>query len=235
MISEHQFSIHYSSAWRAVTPLADGFWAVENKRVDRIEVPLSPIAQKRMRAIINETAFRAFCDVYSNSRPVSKERLTEAVHSNFQHVIDYVARFSNASHVLLSDVDADCREETVALTGRLLRFFPPHSQTTLRPLFSGCGLLSQCEGDLIANNCLYEIKAGDRQFRLVDLRQLLTYAALAYADESLKFTHVGLINPRTGVSWRRSLDEVCRSVSGLRPNDTLSALVEQFSIASVSR
>ena len=235
MISEHQFSIHYSSAWHSVAPLSDGFWLVENKRINRIEAPLPSTAPKGMRAIINETAFRAFCDVYSASWSTNKDKLADAVHNNLQPAIDYVARFSNSSQVLISDIDDSCHQEAVALAGRLLQYFPSQKKITLRPIFSGCGLLSVCEGDLIANDCLYEIKAGDRQFRLVDLRQLLTYAALAYADNALNFSHIGLINPRTGVTWRRSLDEVCRSVSGLRPSDTLSALVEQFSTASVSR
>ena len=235
MISEHQFANHYSSAWHAVTPLSDGFWAFENKQVERIEAPLPAIAPKGMRAIINEAAFRAFCEIQSSPRPISGARLADAVDGKFQVAIDYVARFSNAPSVLTSDIDNECRQEAMALVTRLLRYFPTPMGITLRPRFSGCGLLSECEGDLIAGNCLYEVKAGDRPFRILDLRQLLTYAALAYANRTLSFTHIGLINPRTGVSWRRSLDEVCQSVSGLRLSDTLSALVEQFSVASASR
>lgn len=235
MISEHQFSTHYSSSWHSVAPLSDGFWAIENKRVDRIEAPLPPIAPKGMRAIINEAAFRAFCNVHPIARPIKRSQIVDAVSGSFQDAIDYVARFSNAPQVLLSDIDDPCQREAVALVDRLASHFPENSTAKLRPHFSGCGIISACEGDLIVNGCLYEVKAGDRPFRLLDLKQLLTYAALAYADDALNFTHLGLFNPRTGVTWRRSLDEVCRSISGLRPSDTLSALVEQFSVASVSR
>jgi hypothetical protein len=235
VISEHQFAAHFSSVWHSIAPLSDGFWAFENKQVDRIQVPLRPIAPKGMRAVINEAAFRAFCEIQPSPQPPSKGHLREVIHRNFQHALDYIARFSNAAAIQLSDVDSTCHDEALALVGRLALYFPAHQATILKPSFAGCGLLSACEGDLIANNCLYEIKAGDRAFRVLDLRQLLTYAALAYASRSLTFSHVGLFNPRTGVAWRRSLDEVCESVSGLRPTDTLSALIEQFSVASASR
>lgn len=235
MISEHQFAAHYSSAWHSIAPLSDGFWSLENKQVDRVEVPLESIAPKGMRSIINEAAFRAFCEVYPMPRPIGKERLEEVVQGSFNGAIAYVARFSNATPIEPSDIDDDCHAEATALLARLARHFPANQKIALRPKFAGCGLLSACEGDLIAGDCLYEIKAGDRAFRVLDLRQLLTYAALAYASGKLTFSDLALFNPRTGVAWRRSLVEVCQSVSGLRPNDTLSALAEQFSVASASR
>lgn len=235
MISEHQFATHYSSAWHAVAPLSDGFWSFENKLVDRVDVPLRSVAPKGMRAIVNEAAFRTFCDLHTTRSRVEGERLLAAVQANLSDAIEYVARFSNAPAVEISDIDADCLKDATAMVVRLRRHFPANAGALLRPRFTGCGLLSACEGDLIEGDCLYEVKAGDRAFRVVDLRQLLTYTALAYASGSLNFTHVGLFNPRTGVAWKRSLEDVCQSVSGLRPIDTLSALVEQFSMASASR
>ena len=235
MISEHQFATHYSSAWLSVAPLSDGFWSFENKQVDRVDIPLHSVAPKGMRGIINEAAFRAFCEVYPMPRPIDKGRVAEIVERGFNEAIAYVARFSNAPPVEPSDIDADCYTDAVALLGRLVRYFPAQRNITLRPKFVGCGLLSACEGDLIVDDCLFEVKAGDRAFRITDLRQLLTYAALAYASDKLAFSSIGLFNPRTGVAWRRSLVEVCQSISGSRPNDTLSALAEQFSAASASR
>ena len=235
MISEHQFATHYSSAWHAVTPLADGFWTVENLMVDRIAPPLTPKAPKGMRAVVNETAFRAFCSLHSEPKPVKRGDILAAIDEQLSESIAYVGRFSSAPPLTAEDVDDECRKEAGNLVLRQLHFFPGVETTTLRPRFSGCGLISACEGDLIEGSCLYEIKAGDRAFRVVDLRQLLTYTALAYAKSNLTFTEVGLFNPRTGVAWRRSLEEVSHALSGLRLSDTLSALVEQFSSASASR
>lgn len=235
MISEHQFATHYSSAWRTVAPLADGFWAFENLLVERVAPPLTPRAPKGMRAVINETAFRAFCNLQGVSGVLTRSSVLSAVDAQIFEAIRYVGRFSTAPPLDPSDLDDVCRKEAGNLVLRLLHFFPAYHSTLLRPQFNGCGLLSACEGDLIRGNCLYEVKAGDRAFRIVDLRQLLTYAALAYASESLTFTDIGLFNPRTGVAWRKSLEEVCHAVSGLRLNDMLPILVEQFSGASESR
>jgi hypothetical protein len=234
LISEHQFANHYSSAWRAITPLSDGFWTFENLQVERIAPPLHGRAPKEVRAILNEASFRAFCELQPTANAVGRVEVLAALDSNLQAAIDYVARFSNSSE-LAADIDEDSRKEAVSLVFRLLHFFPTDARTILKPKFNGCGILSSCEGDLIAGSCLYEIKAGDRGFRVLDLRQLLTYSALAYASESLAFTEIGLFNPRTGVAWRRSLEEVCLAISGLRMTDTLSALVEQFTGASASR
>lgn len=236
MISEHQFATHYSSAWHQVTPLADGFWNIENLMVDRIAPPLTPTAPKGMRAVINETAFRAFCSLHSTPRhDIRRGEILTAIDERLGESIAYVGRFSSAPVLSADDVDDECRREAGGIVLRLLHFFPGVKTTTLRPRFSGCGLVSACEGDLIEGSCLYEIKAGDRAFRVVDLRQLLTYSALAYAKSNLTFTEVGLFNPRTGVAWRKNLEEVSHSLSGLRLSDTLSALVEHFSGASASR
>lgn len=235
MISEHQFAAHYSSAWHAITPLADGFWTVENLTVNRIAPPLAPKAAKGMRAVVNETAFRAFCLLQGRPKPVNQNDILAAIDEQLSESIIYVSRFSSAPQLIAKDVDDDSRIEAGYLVLRLLHYFPGSENTTLRPRFSGCGLISECEGDLIEGSCLYEVKAGDRAFRVADLRQLLTYTALAYAKGTLSFQDIGLFNPRTGVAWRKSLEEVSHSLSGLRLSDTLSALVEQFSGASASR
>lgn len=227
--------MHYASAWRTVTPLSDGFWSFENLQVERIAPPLQPRAPKGVRAVLNEAAFRAFCDLHATKNSVVRGVVLNALDLRFQDAIDYVARFSSVPLLELSDIDDDCRKEAGSLVLRLLHYFSGQVPTVLRPRFNGCGLLSACEGDLIEGSCLYEVKAGDRAFRVLDLRQLLTYAALAYASGPLNFTDIGLFNPRTGVAWRRSLEDVCQAISGLRMSDTLSALVEKFSEASASR
>ena len=203
--------------------------------VDRITRPLAPKAPKGMRAVVNETAFRAFCSLHSKSSPVNRSDVLIAVDEQLPASILYVGRFLSAPSLIPQDIDDECRKETGNLVLRLLHFFPGSEATTLRPRFSGCGLISECEGDVIEGSCLYEVKAGDRAFRVVDLRQLLTYTALAYAKGALSFKDIGLFNPRTGVAWRKSLEEVSHSLSGMRLSDTLSALVEQFSGASASR
>lgn len=235
MISEHQFATHYSSSWNAISPLADGYWTFENMMVERIVPPLAARAPKGMRAVINETAFRAFCDLHGRGQAITRTDVLAAVDRRLPEGIEYVARFSTAPPLESADFDDVCRREAGILALRLAAFFPGTSPTVLRPQFMGCGLISACEGDLIEGKCLYEVKAGERSFRVIDLRQLLTYSALAYASGKLAFSEIGLYNPRRGVTWRKSLEDVCNAVSGQRLSDTMSVLVEHFSGASASR
>lgn len=235
MISEHEFSAGYGSFWHNLTPLSDGYWKVENMLVMRSLEPLVPRSEVKMRGVVNETSFRAFCAIRQTGGEVDRARVLAEVDAHALDAINYVSRLTSRFTPTDSDFDESCRREATQLALRLLHFFPGHEPTTLRPIFKGCGLISSCEGDLIEGDCLYEVKAGDRAFRITDLRQLLIYSALAYSAGNLSFKRIGLFNPRTGSSWTRTLDQVCNAVAGERAVDTLSALVGSFSSISVSR
>jgi hypothetical protein len=235
MISEHDFSGGYSSLWHSLSPMSDGYWKVENMLVARALPPLASKSEVRMRGVVNEAAFRAFCELQNENSPVDRARALLAVDSNAAAAVDYVSRLTTRFKPEHSDFDEQCRRESAHLSLRLLHYFPGSKGTTLRPKFKGCGLLSACEGDLIEGDCLYEIKAGDRAFRITDLRQLLVYSALAYSAGELNFSRIGLFNPRTGSAWARSLDQVCSAIAGVKAADALSSLVGTFSAASVSR
>jgi hypothetical protein len=99
----------------------------------------------------------------------------------------------------------------------------------------GCGIVNSCEGDVQVGESLYEVKAGDRGFRVSDIRQLLIYAALAYSSDNLSFTKIGLFNPRTGMAWTKSIDEVCIAISGTKANDVLPRVVEHMQTSSIYR
>ncbi len=235
MISEHQFAKHYSSVWNVITPLADGFWRAEKPNIGRIHPPLSSTSPNNMRAVLNETAFRIFCSLQGDYNQINLADIYAEIDQQLQQSISYVQRFSTFRSITAGDIDRSARDEISTLAKSLLRYFDGSDAITLQPRFRGCGIISACEGDVIEGSCLYEIKAGDRSFRVGDLRQLLIYAALAYANDMLSFTDIGLFNPRTGQAWRKSLEEVSYSLSGLRLSDTMSALVEQFTGASASR
>jgi hypothetical protein len=235
MISEHHFANSYASVWHQLTPRSDGYWKIENMLVTREAAPLPARAATGMRGVVNETSFRAFCALRTEGGIADRARVLAAVDKHTPDAIEYVARLAPSSNPDLTAFDDACRREAVLLALRLLHHFPGRLATILRPRFQGCGLISACEGDVLEGECLYEVKAGDRAFRITDLRQLLVYSALAYSSGSLNFKRVGLFNPRTGTAWVRTLDQVCQSIAGTRATDTLSALVSQFSEVSASR
>ncbi|QWE17166.1 hypothetical protein [Polynucleobacter sp. AP-Nino-20-G2] len=208
---------------------------MENMLTTRISSPLNQRASKKMRGAVNEVAFRAFSRIRHSKITPDRTNVQKAISESIEEAIGYVNRFISDAKNTISEFDENCIRESTFLAFRLLHFFPNKGSLTIQPAFVGCGLISACEGDVIVDNCLYEIKAGDRAFRISDLRQLLIYTALAYSNRSLTFNYIGLFNPRTGVTWRRSIDHVCLAVAGQRANDVLPILVDHFSMASVSR
>ena len=209
-------------------PLSDGYWAVENLLTRSISEPMHNKAPKEMRGLVNELAFIAFCSAIAVSRTLTRDAIRNAITDAIPSAVGYINRVSSAEPVTVQDVDETCIRESAQLVLRLLSFCPTGTSVKIRPKFSGCGMIAACEGDLIVGDCLYEIKAGDRPFRISDLRQLLTYSALAFASGNLTFNRLGLFNPRTGKVWVRSIDHVCHAVSGQRANDVLSRVVEHM-------
>lgn len=235
MISEHQFASGYTSTWRTVTPLSDGYWHMENMLTTRVFSPLNQRASKEMRGVVNEVGFRAFSRIKRSNTKPNRTNVQKAISESIEEAITYVNRFMSNSINTTSEFDENCIRESTFIAFRLIHFFAYKDRIIIQPKFVGCGVISACEGDIVVDDCLYEIKAGNRAFRISDLRQLLIYTALAYSNKSLIFDCIGIFNPRTGVTWKRSIDHVCLAVAGQRSNDVLPILVDQFSMASVSR
>jgi hypothetical protein len=229
MISEHEFANRYASVWHDLTPRSDGYWKIENLLVTREYTPIFSRTTKDVRGVINDASFRVFCVLCAFKEKIDRTRILSEVDTVKLETIEYIRRFAPNSTINESLFDDDCREEVADLAKRMLDHFTGHQLIVPRPLFRGCGMISACEGDVLSGDCLYEIKAGDRAFRIADLRQLLVYSALAYSAGSLSFSKIGLFNPRTGSEWIRTLEHVCLSISGVRAVDTLSALANHFS------
>jgi len=144
---------------------------------------------------------------------------------------------SNAPHDFssLSEVEvADSREQLDRLR-LLFGRIAAGASIEISPMFPGSGIINSCEGDLFFGETLFEIKAGQRTFRTVDIKQLLTYAALNYASGLRKLNRVGLFNPRMGISFCATLDEVSLETSGCMAGELLPEIVRVISSGDVSR
>jgi hypothetical protein len=234
MTSETKFATSFTSVWREVTPLSDGYWAVENMLTRRIVAPMPNKAPKGVRGAVNELAFIGFSKLANQNRRIPRDEIITTLKASISEVVSYINRLSPNDLLHEDAIDDVCLREAMQLTLRLLNFFPSGTTTQIRPKFKGCGIVNACEGDVISRDLLIEVKAGDRGFRVSDLRQLLVYSALAYASDENRFTRIGLFNPRTGMAWSKSLDEVCMSISGLRANDVLPKLVDHMQVLTAS-
>jgi hypothetical protein len=235
MTSEIKFSTGFSSVWKEIMPLSDGFWSVENMLTHRVAAPITNKAPKHIRGLVNELAFIAFTRLANSGKKASREDVSKTISESISEAITYINRVNPTEIASSKLIDETCIREATLITLRLLAFFPLGKPKTLRPKFIGCGFINACEGDVIFNDHLFEVKAGDRTFRVSDLRQLLTYSALAHTSGNLNFTKIGLFNPRTGLSWSKSIDDVCLAISGLRANDVLPKIVDHMLVEAISR
>jgi hypothetical protein len=119
------------------------------------------------------------------------------------------------------------------LAERISGFFNQVGATALivMPHFPGCGWLSECDGDVIGDHVLYELKAGARRFRMLDVKQVLVYCALNFAAKIYDIRHVCLVNPREGLYFSEPLDRLCTLVAGRGAVEVLSDIVEYVSDA----
>jgi len=230
MISEIEFARDFASFWRLATPTMDGFVRRLNKGAyTRDFLPMGARVSPNRRSLVNELAFDALC------RLIGAQKADEKVES----IEDFVLASSRAGLDDASDgFSKDETQDAVEQVRRLqLRLLAGQGLTRIecKPPFPGCGLVDKCEGDVRVGSILYEVKAGDRPFRSVDFRQVLTYLALNYASSARAILRVGLINPRVGVSIELEAEDLCFEVAGRHPAQLLEFIAYSLSSGDVSR
>jgi hypothetical protein len=137
----------------------------------------------------------------------------------------YIQRLSGSK---INEVTQKEIEESEELAYSLFLYFQNTDLNSLIfwPSFIGCGRLNSCKGDIVLENKLIEVKAGERHFRLIDVRQVITYLALNFCSKKYKLQDIALLNPRTGLVFETSVSILIESCSGRRPVDVFSDIVD---------
>ncbi len=215
-----------------------------NLGTDRFARPMHASVSKERRPFVAELGFELFCEKMdprpernaSGGGPVDRVR----------------ARIAAVSSIDEADVPAASvleRREAAVLAARLRRFVNARVPTSLvvSPEIPGCGLINRATADVLitrqrfgslaepdcVEHLLYEVKSVDRSFRAVDMRQLITYAALMAADDVPPAT-VGIINPRLGTFVECAFDAMALDISGLHGDELLQQIIFDISVAEVS-
>jgi len=102
-------------------------------------------------------------------------------------------------------------------------------------MYPGCGYIDESEGDVICGKTIYEVKTVDRRLRSVDIRQVITYAALNFISKKYEVENVGIFNPRRALFFEASLESVCSEISGRPAQELLADIVEAISSGAISR
>jgi hypothetical protein len=241
VISVSAFCKMHSSFWKGVAPTTDIFVRRLNlghydREFPEMVIPTLPAR----RGFINEVAFAAFCHTIKGGqgwppRSLSKAELDYAVGSVRSLPIRKEVQGETKQQ------DGPIAEEVVDIEeqrDRLMRFvFLNRSIDTLvvEPVFPGCGIIDASKGDLIISDILFEVKAGDRLFRSIDVRQLIMYSALNHISKSFRIKRLGLFNPRIGVSATIPIDDLCFEISGKNSTELFSEITAVVSSGEVSR
>ena len=238
MISEIAYIRDFASFWRQTTPLMDGFVRRLNRELcTRDFKPMVSETSPNRRGFVNEVAFSVFCELVSSVQRGSKFSSKFAIEKAAKLVSRQASReFLEGNYdPNLSEIEtSDIEEQIDRLYWKLVESRGVEAVTS-RPQFKGCGIVDKCEGDLLIQKTLFEIKAGDRPFRAIDLRQLLTYLALNRASGSPSIEGIGLVNPRVGVSFEMLVDEFSFEVSGRDPASLMESVVYGMSSGDISR
>jgi len=132
------------------------------------------------------------------------------------------------------DEIVDIQEQYIRMM-RILAFGSLADKIVPEPKFPGCGIVDTCTGDVLVATTLFEIKAGDRFFLSIDVRQLMTYATLNHISKTFEISRVGLFNPRVGIRTEIDLDELCFEISGKRSVELLTEIALAISSGEMSR
>ncbi|MGV6473482.1 hypothetical protein [Azotobacter vinelandii] len=234
MISEITFSKRFTSFWNEVLPNSKNYVRLINGGlIDAVYEPFEAAERKNNTALVNVLSFamlRLLCDGESSLDVLCSNRFFKG--NKFRVVLDeslaYLSRFNYGQ-----GCELPLTNQEVVQVGRLFkamysRCVAGKSHIKIDPAFDGCGYINQSFGDLISDGRLIEIKSGERQFSVTDIRQVVVYLVLNhYSKAPINIRHVELFNPRKGIAFSEEVEGFCRNISALSSQELYSE-VQKF-------
>lgn len=231
MIDASTFAARHNAFWAEHTPTSEHFVRRLNlQHIERWNKPLNKPKGQIRSAFVAELAFSCFCAEIAGGREHEiLEMSLKETKTRLRPIIDDPATLEEP----LSETET---AQMLKIKANLLSFFRSRNPKILtRPVFNGCGYIDTSEGDVLNNSYLFEIKAVERPFRSVDLRQLITYCALNHLSHQFEIEGIGVFNPRRGVYFVKHIDEISYEVAGQPAQDLFDNIVHAISSGDISR
>ncbi len=229
MISVTELSRHYASLWKRTFPFINKLVRKLNLQKTTFFEKLESDIDASRRALVNEIGFRVFeksVELEINSIDDIDESTVKTIS---EKSCQYISGLEKTDSIELPNSSEN--DEAIELAKRTKQFFNDYekgSSLVVSPLFLGCGAVSSCFGDVLSGDTLYEIKAGEREFRVSDLKQLLLYCTLNFSNHNEDIQHIALVNPRLGIFVKLSLKESVELSSGKSVADAFYELINHF-------
>lgn len=211
MISEKTFARGYSSFWTQNTPWLVDYVSFLNKgSIERIFKPLDSLDEAKHRSINNSAAFIDF-----KQKRIGEELDLLKIISIATDNLKHLPRNGLDTYIFDEINNTIIKEQSKRLTSTYSR-----KELIFDPQFKGCGIIANCQGDLLYEDVLCEIKAGERNIQSSDIKQLLVYCALNWlSDEKIKINKIEIFNPRQGIYWNSTLKNLMDNISTLPMED----------------
>ncbi|TLX47219.1 hypothetical protein C1E24_10480 [Pseudoalteromonas phenolica] len=230
MITVTQLSRNYPSTWRKTFPFLNRLVKKCNLQKETFDDGIFSTSEPTRRALINETGFYLYKKMMESqinkTNDLTQEVITEVANTAFSYIKNL--DFNPEQLAPLSEEEIN---ESKLIAGNLFHYFFYYEKgksITISPHFSGCGLVSDCYGDILAGTTLYEVKSGERDFRIADLKQILIYLTLNYSLHQNSINQIGLINPRLGNYIVLSVKDAIELASGQSTVDCFNELINFF-------
>lgn len=231
MIDASTFAAHHNAFWASYTPTSEHFVRRVNlEYADRWTPPLDKPHGPIRAAYVAELAFARMC-VRLDGSPI--DRIQEIAVAEAKSRLLPLLEDPLTLDGQITEIEQD---QVSRLEESLFSFFTHRGgPTTARPPFSGCGYIDTSEADILSGKCLFEVKAVDRPFRSVDVRQLITYCALNHVSGDFELEAVGIFNPRRGIYFQTSIENVAYETSGLPAQELFDTVIHAISSGDISR
>lgn len=231
MMTATQLSRNYPSTWKKTFPFLSRLVRKCNLQKETFDdgIQSSKSAPKR-RALINETGFYLYKEM-NKKKYVKLEQFTDnEVKLICINALSYIKNldFNPAELLPLDDSELNEAKEIASNLYHYFYYYEKGKSVHLSPKFNGCGFVSDCYGDVLAGDTLYEIKSGERDFRISDLKQVLVYLTLNYSFHEQSITYFGLINPRLGNYVVVPVHEAIELASDQSTADCFNELINFF-------
>jgi hypothetical protein len=232
VISERKFSNSFSSFWNELLPTADSFVRRMNLSLERYCLPTESRFEvnRDRRSVINELSFRLFMSLAKGKKLSIKDKMKMSL--EVSHYIEKLAPNINIDQ----PISKEELEEAESLSSALAQYFSGASLNKLRfwPIFRGCGMINACKGDIITDDKLVEVKAGDRHFRITDFRQVIAYLTLNSISKQYDTQHIALVNPRKGLFFETTVEVLIEGCSQRKSVDVFGDIIDFLSSEVVS-
>jgi len=214
MITAEQFA-RQNAVWHRATPTLEQYTRWANKNSKPVGSRVIRRASASRSALIAETSFVQL--TYPD--PQTAEELA-------RKYVEKLPRSQNVSERLNSDefIEVDGLRTNLEL---YLKHYV-RGPVSRAPEFPGCGVVLRANGDVLAGSELIEVKSVERLFRGTDLRQALTYAALAYSVDR-KIDRITLLNPRRGIFFTSTASDLALDIGAGSWVELMHDLVETMS------